>query len=95
MGMDGRIHIVSVNQDPGISPARKKGAAVHLNAMRKAFRQLGATVTDLDESDPQQVARRLQAISGKTPISMIYERYALGRSSAARFARKQAVPFAV
>ena len=90
---NGSLHIVSINQDPGISPRRQKGAAVHLNAMREAFRQLGAHVTGVDESDEQQVRRSLQDISERAPISIIYERYALGRSSAARFALERNIPY--
>ena len=93
--MDGKLHIVSVNQDPGISPWRRKGAAVHLNSIRKAFRQLGARVTEVDESDERQTELRLEKISRDSPISMIYERYALGRAAAARFANKKNIPYAL
>jgi len=93
--MDGKLHIVSVNQDPLISPRRRNGAAVHLNSMRHAFMQLGASVTEVDESDEQQIGARLENIFSNAPISMIYERYALGRSSAARFANKNGIPYAL
>jgi len=93
MTMKGKLHIVSVNQDPGISPTRKKGAAVHLSAMRKAFRQLGAEVTEVDESDEWQTGKRLQQVFKRTPINMIYERYSLGRSTAARFASRWNIPY--
>ncbi len=95
MTMAEKLNIVSVNQDPGISPTRKKGAAVHLNAMRQAFRQLGAEVTEVDENDEWQIGRQLQHIFNNTPISMIYERYSLGRSGAARFAKKWNIPYAL
>jgi glycosyltransferase involved in cell wall biosynthesis len=61
--------------------------------MRQAFRQLGAQVTEVDECVEQKVSRRLQDIFDRTPVSMIYERYALGRSSAARFALEQNIPY--
>jgi glycosyltransferase involved in cell wall biosynthesis len=93
--MDGTLQIVSVNQDPGISPGRCKGAAVHLNAMRHAFRQLGARVMEIDESDEGKTEKQLEDIHGRIPISVIYERYALGRSSAARFAMKRNIPYAL
>lgn len=95
MTMPEKLNIVSVNQDPGISPTRKKGAAVHLNAMRQAFRQLGAEVTEVDEIDEWQIGKRLQHIFKRAPISMIYERYSLGRSGAARFAKKWNIPYAL
>ena len=93
--MDGKLHIVSVNQDPLVTPRRRNGAAVHLNSMRRAFRQLGARVSEVDESDKDQTEEKLARISENAPVSMIYERYALGRSCAARFARKRGIPYAL
>ena len=93
--MDGKLHIVSVNQDSLVTPRRRNGAAVHLNSMRRAFRQLGARVSEVDESDKDQTEEKLVRISENAPVSMIYERYALGRSCAARFARKRGIPYAL
>lgn len=87
------LHILSVNQDPGISPRRRKGAAVHLDAMRQAFRQLGAHVTEVDECNQEKLRQRLLDINDSAPIGMIYERYALGRSSTARFALQENIPY--
>jgi starch synthase len=89
------LHIVSVNQDPGINPARKKGAAVHLRAMREAFRCLGAEVTEIDEPEPLRLREILPQSADCGPIGLIYERYALGRSEAARFASEQRIPYAL
>ena len=89
------LHIVSVNQDPGIDPARKKGAAVHLCAMREAFRCLGAEVTEIDEPEPLRLREMLPQCADRGPIGLIYERYALGRSEAARFAGEQHIPYAL
>jgi len=83
------MRIVCVNQDPGIGPGRKKGAAVHVVAMREAFRELGAEVLELDESDEDSVVRLL---AGAGALDLVYERYALGRPAAARFARVHGVP---
>jgi len=93
--MTAPLHIISVNQDSGISPTRKKGAAVHLQAMRAAFRQLGAVVWDVDERDGSKLREKLQRINGRQAVQLIYERYALGRSAAARFAQEQGIPLAL
>ena len=93
--MANSLHIVSVNQDPGIDPTRKKGAAVHLRAMREAFAGLGAEVTAIDEDDPDRLRRRLQRAFDLQRPDLLYERYALGRSAAARFARCNGIPYSV
>lgn len=89
------LHIVSVNQDPGIDPTRKKGAAVHLRAMREAFAGLGADVTAIDEQDPGRLRHRLQQSMDLQRPDLLYERYALGRSAAADFARRNGIPYSV
>jgi glycosyltransferase involved in cell wall biosynthesis len=89
------LHIVSVNQDSGIDPARKKGAAVHLRAMRQAFAQLGATVTAIDENDLDRLRQRLRRAVGPDRPDLVYERYVLGRSAAAVFARDNDIPYVV
>jgi len=83
------VRIVCLNQDAGIGPGRKKGAAVHLAAMRDAFVVLGAEVVPLDESDEARVAAALSAERG---VDLVYERYALGKSTAARFTRTLGIP---
>ena len=75
--MNERLHVVSVNQDRGISPSREKGAAIHLNAMRKAFRQLGVHLTAVDDGDETKVRTLMARIHGDNPVGLIYERYAL------------------
>jgi glycosyltransferase involved in cell wall biosynthesis len=87
------LHIISVNQDPGIDPGRKKGAAVHLEAMRAAFRQLGLEVTAIDEPDPRRLHDRLQLVARRQAVDVVYERYSLGRATAARFARAGGIPY--
>ena len=89
------MRIVCLNQDAGIGPARKKGAAVHLAAMRAAFAALGAEVVPLDESDDARVERGLDAALTGGGIDLVYERYALGKDAAARFCRARGVPLAL
>lgn len=86
------MRIVCLNQDPGIGPTRKKGAAVHLAAMRDAFASLGAGIVALDESDPARVTAGLEAALTAGSIDLVYERYALGKQTAARFCRARSVP---
>lgn len=93
--MTAPLHIISVNQDRGISPARKKGAAVHLRSMRAAFRQLGAVVWEVDEFDGLKLRETLQGIARCQAVQLIYERYALGRSAAAQFALERDIPYAL
>lgn len=86
------MRIVCLNQDSGIGPERKKGAAVHLAAMRDAFAALGAEVLPVDESDEARVQGALErALAGG--IDLVYERYALGKHRGARFARAHGLPF--
>ena len=84
--------VLSVNQDAGIGPERAKGAAVHLNAMRDAFSELGAECFGIDEPDDARLAAALQAAHEQGPVGLIYERYALGKSAAARFAADHDIP---
>lgn len=93
--MASTLHIISVNQDPGIHVGRKKGAAVHLRAMRDAFGQLGATVAAIDQDEPGRLRALLRSEVGRQPPDLIYERYALGRSAAAAFARDNGIPYAL
>jgi glycosyltransferase involved in cell wall biosynthesis len=89
------MRIASVNQDPGIAPGRAKGAAVHLAALRAAFAERGAEVVAIDEPDPAAAAARLAAAAAAAPLDLVYERYALGRAAAARWAEARGVPYAV
>lgn len=86
------MRIVCLNQDAGIAPGRKKGAAVHLAAMREAFTVQGAAVVALDEADENKIEARLAAFGG---IDLVYERYALGKSRGARFCRERGIPLVV
>ncbi len=86
------MRIVCLNQDAGIDPGRKKGAAVHLAAMRAAFAALGAEVVPLDESDGARVVTGLDAAHAGGGIDLVYERYALGKNAGAGFCRAQGVP---
>jgi len=81
------MRVVHVNQDPGISPTKKKGAAVHLEAMRRAFEQLGAEVIAIDESRAEGVRAGLQAAAQAGPLDLVYERYTIGSGAAFDFAR--------
>ena len=84
--------VVSVNQDSGIGPGRAKGAAVHVEAMRIAFQRVGCSCLGLDEPDDGRLLQALNAQLAEGTIDMIYERYALGKSAAARFAAKHNIP---
>jgi len=87
------MRIAHVNQDPGIDPERHKGAAVHVAAMRNAFKGVGADVTPIDEPDPVRGARALERAHALAPIDLVYERYALNRFDGSAFARRHDVPF--
>lgn len=87
------MRVAHVNQDPGISPARKKGAAVHLDAMRRAFAELGAEVLAIDVADPGGVHEALRQATEGQPLDLIYERYAIGSGAAFEFARSAGTPF--
>ena len=84
--------IASVNQDSGISPGRSKGAAVHLSAMREAFTRLGYQVTSFDEPDSEVLDARLEQLQQQQLPRLVYERYSLGNSTAARFAQRHLIP---
>lgn len=89
------MKVAFVNQDPGIDPAREKGAAVHLRALRAALAGCGAEVVALDEPDDSVLRAALGAEWGRGPFDLVYERYALGRTAACRFAVERDVPFAL
>ncbi|HED64666.1 MAG TPA: glycosyltransferase [Planctomycetes bacterium] len=85
------MRIACINQDPGISPKREKGAAIHLTAMRDAFTALGAEVCAFDEPDGAVLGEALDAEHGSAPFEIVYERYALGAEAATRFAERHGV----
>src|SRR5262245_82577 len=85
--------VLAINQDPGIEPGRRKGAAVHLTALREAMRNRGAEVIAIDEPDEERLRDRLARALSDAPASIVYERYALGRSAAAVLACRHGVPF--
>jgi glycosyltransferase involved in cell wall biosynthesis len=89
------VRVACVNQDPGVGPERKKGAAVHLCAMRAAFESLGCEVVAVDESDEARALAALERAHRERSLTLVYERYALARPGAARFARAHALPYVV
>jgi glycosyltransferase involved in cell wall biosynthesis len=87
------VRFACVSQDPGVGPRRRKGAAVHLLAMRRAFAALGADVVGVDEPDDAALERALDAAHAAVPIDVVYERYALGRMAGARWATAHGARF--
>ena len=86
------MKIAFVNQDPGIAPGRAKGAAVHLEAMRRAFRALGHEVVCFDQPTTELLGTQLASSAHQRPFDLIYERYALGATAASHFAHAGRVP---
>lgn len=86
------MRIACVNQDPGISPERAKGAAVHLRAMRGAFAALGVRTLALDEPNEALLVTQLELEHAREPFDGVYERYALGKGTGSRFARARGLP---
>jgi glycosyltransferase involved in cell wall biosynthesis len=86
------VRIACLSQDPGIAPGRKKGAAVHLAALRGAFRELGHAVVELDEPDSAKMMQQLAEAHARAPIDLVYERYALGADAGSRFSAAVRVP---
>ncbi|TQV70536.1 glycosyltransferase [Exilibacterium tricleocarpae] len=84
--------VICLNQDAGIGPARAKGAAVHLNAMRDAFRLIGAEVMEIDCADREEVAQRIKKLCAAKKVDLIYERYALGQHTGAQIATALKIP---
>lgn len=87
------MRIACLNQDPGISPARAKGAAVHLREMRRAFQAWGAEVRQLDDPDAASARARLEAWLAEGPIDLVYERFSLSSEVGARFAAAHGIPY--
>ena len=86
------LNIACINQDPGISPGRAKGAAVHLEAMRNAFAVRGASVSAFDLPDELQMREALASNHSQRAFDFIYERYALGKKAGTGFAHDLGVP---
>ena len=86
------MRIACVNQDRGIGLRRKKGAAVHLRAMREAFARTGAEVLALDAPEDGRLDAALEAAARGGDLDLVYERYAIGRDLASTFARERGIP---
>lgn len=86
------MRIAHVNPDPGIAPGRKKGAAIHVDAMREAFRALGVEVVEIDAGADTEVQRALERADASAPLELVYERHALERYAASEFARARGLP---
>jgi glycosyltransferase involved in cell wall biosynthesis len=80
------MRLVHLNSDRGIHPSRKKGAAVHLAAMREAFLELGAEVVAIDEPDALLAREALSDTLRMGPLGLVYERLALGAFAGSEFA---------
>lgn len=89
------MKIAHVNQDPGVAPGRKKGAAVHVEAMRRAFGDLGARCVEIDHPDDREAFVRLEVEHAGGPLALVYERHALDRFASAEFARRHGVPHVI
>lgn len=90
------LRIAAVNQDRGIAPHLNKGAAVHLVAMRDAFARLGCDVVAFDQPDDAALVAALSSAQSscqvQQPFDLVYERYALGKATGARFAQVSDIP---
>jgi glycosyltransferase involved in cell wall biosynthesis len=86
------MQIAFLNQDPGIGAVDQKGAAVHVESMRRAFVDLGARVAAVDHKDARRAAEVLREIHAASAVDLVYERYSLGADVGARFAREHGVP---
>jgi glycosyltransferase involved in cell wall biosynthesis len=86
------VHVACVNQDRGIAADGRKGAAVHVAAMRGAFAACGARVSAFDFKDDGPLEAALARAHASCPLDLVYERYALGSAAASRFAQAAGVP---
>lgn len=89
------MRVACVNQDRGIAPGARKGAAVHVAAMRQAFAQLGAQVIACDQKDPAALRDALDEAHAVGRLDLVYERYALGAAEGSRFAAQHGLPHIV
>jgi len=80
------VRVAHVCMDRGVGPSRRKGAAVHLQAIRDSMRKLGAEVFDVDSPDADVVAARLHELHRIDPLDLVYERYSLGATTVSEFA---------
>jgi len=87
------MRIAHVNPDPGIAPGRHKGAAVHVDAIRRALSELGVDVVAVDAGTDPEVRERLDAAHAVGPLTLVYQRYALQRFAACTFCREHDLPF--
>jgi glycosyltransferase involved in cell wall biosynthesis len=86
------VRVAYLNQDRGIGPGRRKGAAVHVESMQEAFRALGCEVLALEAKSEEAARAALEAAHAQAPLDLLYERYALGASAGGAFARARGVP---
>lgn len=86
------MRIAYVNQDPGIGPGRRKGAAAHVAALQGALRELGCEVVAIERKDDDGAFEQLEREHAAAPLDLVYERHALGAIGAARFAREHGAP---
>lgn len=84
--------IAAINQDRGIAPHRNKGAAVHLVAMRDAFARQGCEVVAFDQPNNDALVSALSSGGAQQTFDLVYERYALGKDTGARFAQQAGIP---
>ena len=84
------MRILSLNQDAGIGPERKKGAAVHLSAMRAAFASAGHAVVAVDEGEDARAEAAIDTAGER--FDLLYERFALGKDLGSRFCSRHGIP---
>lgn len=86
------MRVAHVNCDPGIAPGRSKGAAVHVEAVRRALARQGALVHAID-AGAERVRGLLESAAATGGLDLVYERYALGAGAAQAFARDRGTPY--
>ncbi len=86
------MRIAHVNPDPGIAPGRRKGASVHVLALRQAFAALGHEVLAIDQGTEEGVRAALGSALSAGPLDLVYERHALARHAAGEFALARGIP---
>jgi len=85
------VRVAYLNQDRGIAPGRKKGAAVHVEAMQEAFRALGCEVLPVEAKQGPAAREALERLHADGPLDLLYERYALAAATGGEFARERGV----
>ncbi len=86
------MKILSLNQDKGIGVGKAKGATVHLQAIRKAFSELGHDVIPLDDPNGSQLQQLATHSQYACTFDLVYERYALGNQAGSEFAKQFSIP---